>query len=92
MKKRGRPTNEEKIDLKIARALKVSDLIRLLKKQPQDAVVGKVGHFGEMHAMDKYDVTLGKCYVPSDGWRSGYRRNNIPIVTIDTPDIGPDPD
>ncbi len=88
----GRPTNDERIDKILTGVLKVSDLIDLLSKQPQDAVVGRVGHYGELHGMDKYDLTLRKCYVTPDGWRNNYRRENIQIVEINLADIGPDPD
>ena len=72
--------------------MKVSELIKLLEKQPQGAVVGRVGHFGEMYAIDEDDITLTKCYVTPDGWRNNCRRENIEIVQISMPDIGPYPD
>jgi hypothetical protein len=92
-KKKGRPTNEERIDKDLERVLKVSDLIKLLEKYPQDALVGRVGHFGELNGMDKYNLSLTKCYATPDGlWRNEYRRENIPIVDIGLIDIGPEPD
>jgi hypothetical protein len=87
----GRKTNDQIIDDRVERALKVKDLIKFLKNVPEDTVVGTVGHFGELYECDKYDVSIAECYVTPEGWRSHHRRE-IKIVNINTPDIGPDPD
>jgi hypothetical protein len=87
----GRKTNDQKIDDRIERALKAKDLIKFLQKVPEDTVIGIVGHFGELHECDKYDVSIAECYVTPEGWRSNHRRE-IKIVNIYTPDIGLGPD
>lgn len=88
----GRSTNYERINKRIAEALKVSELIEILEEMPHDAVVGRVGHFGEMNGIDRHDISLKKGYVTPDGrWRNENRRY-VNIVEIDMPDIGPDPE
>ena len=74
----------------------VKDLIEHLKQMDQDAPVGRTGHFGEFHPMDKFDFYEGKSYLvlPTQEWRQFSYDSNLKIKVIDiiSPDIGPDPD
>lgn len=79
------------IDEKLSRCLTVKELIEYLKTLPQDAYVGKAGHFGEFYTMSSYDFSLREAYVTDWSWRSEDRKNII-CVNVSTPDVGPEPD
>lgn len=84
--------NKKLLEERKDKALKVSELIEFLKQMPQNAIVGRVGHFGELFECDKYAVTERLCYITPKvwEWNSAYRQN-IEIVNINMPDIGEDP-
>lgn len=88
----GRKTNKEKLQEVKDRALTVEQVIEILKKYPKDAYLGAVGYFGEFHHLGKYDFSQTKAYITSDyNWRSGVRED-VEVVSISWPDIGPQPD
>lgn len=68
----------------LKRAITVSELIKKLQTFPQDLPVGATGHYGEFHAIDKYNVSL---HHPDykDMSKSDW-------VEISGPDIGEPPD
>ena len=88
----GRVSNRQKIHDKINGALTVEELIKHLKCLPPNALVGKVGHFGEFNEMARCDFHLAKGYITaSDSWRDENRKE-VSVLNICCPDIGDDPD
>ena len=72
----------------------IKDLKDLIKNLPDDLPVGTSGHFGEFHPMDKYDFDI--CItrpIPKNkmSWRDALN-DEIKILQINSPDIGPSPD
>lgn len=87
-----RLSNKQKIQNKINKMLTVEKLIEHLKTFPKDALVGKVGHFGEFNEMDESDFYVSKAYITaSESWRDNERKD-VEVIEIMCPDIGPDPD
>ena len=68
----------------------VEELIEHLKTMNQKAKVVRVGHFGELYEMHKYDFEEKTNYSP--GGRGTYKVGNFPVVHVEPPDIGPEPD
>lgn len=99
MAKRGRKTNEHRMQDQLDRMISVGEVIELLKEFPADAKFGVHGHFGEFHGMSKYDFTytsgehpqLVNYITPSGIWRDDTQKH-VKAVLIDAPNIGPDPD
>ena len=78
--------------------LTVGELKKLLVDVPDDMIVGRVGHFGEVNTLSEGDIRVIKTdgnypyMTPTSGsWRSG-KRKPVDILSIEVPDIGPDPD
>lgn len=71
----------------------VKDLKTFLETIPDELPIGKTGHFGEFHPMDKYDfiITYARPVPKDKGWRDALNVN-MPILQITSPDIGPEPD
>ena len=61
--------------------LTVKSLKFMLSTLPEDMRVGKIGHYGEFHTMDKYSFSV----VPIMG-------ETERVLDVHTPDIGPEPD
>ncbi len=79
------------LDKELARAMTVADLIRLLGTVDPNLHIGRIGHFGEFHAMDIFDVRVVDVHVADEnvGWLS---QPVCKALSVTTPDIGPDPD
>ena len=75
-------------------SLTVGKLKQLLNKYPDDMLIGVVGHFGEIYTLDD-----GNFYTNSAGyltrncrWREKPIADNVEILEIMLPYIGPEPD
>jgi len=73
------------------------ELSQMLEGMPQDAKVGRIGHFGEFHEMDAYDFGIRRVNTlperPGSAYLPGF--TNVPdmtVLAINPPDIGPEPD
>jgi hypothetical protein len=75
----------------------IDQLTDLAEEHGREVPVGRIGHFGEVHHLDRYSVCFSselrhKYDTPlGSGWRSGKRRDIPKLVEIEVPDIGPDP-
>ena len=82
------------IDEQLNKALTVDQLIKYLKTLPPNIYIGTTGHYGEAYLMDKNDFCeITKAYVVPNG--SSFRDGNeqdIRILNLYMPDIGPEPD
>jgi len=92
MPKRREKTNEELIQGRIDKALKVGELVEALQSMDQDMPVGVVGHFGEALMMDKHDFLIRKAYVTPDWLGTKEDRRYIDILELECPGRGEDPD
>lgn len=92
MAKRGRKTIEQKIQENIDKCITVGEVIEVLKTFPKDALFGKVGHFGEFNEMNKTDFWLRRSYVTANGYWRDANQEEVMVVDVTFPDIGPDPD
>ena len=73
--------------------LSVGELKKVLDKFPDDTPVGRTGHFGEFNPMHPFDIHAGKAYPAPDGWRrASGKAEEIEILDIVSPDLGPNPD
>lgn len=75
----------------------VGDLKKLLANVPDEFVVAREGHYGEIHEMYEYDFSprpydekAGYPYEKSRDYGSS-KRTPVSILSVTTPDIGPDP-
>jgi len=86
-------TSKEKIQLRIDHALTVGQLATVLKDLPDDLPIARLGHFGEIWFLTRYDINPQQGYVTPDtyDWRAEARRN-IDVLGVSVPDIGPEPD
>ena len=83
-----------KIIKKLQKSLTVKQLKKILEEYPDDALVGRVGHFGEALLCDEVDIhgiRLRDAYAYAHTWRD-MTRMDIKILCIPMPDPGPDPD
>ena len=88
----GRKSNKQLIKERKARAMTVKDLKKILSSLSDDMLIGRVGHFGEYLAMDKFDTYISNAYItPNGSWRQDCRED-IKILNLQTPNLGPDPD
>ncbi len=88
----GRKTNKQLLQEQKNSFLTVAQAIELLKTMPSDSFLGKTGHFGEFHGIHKCDFHSATAYItPNDSWRNEIKED-VNIVDITAPDIGPDPD
>lgn len=69
----------------------VGELIDLLKDLDPAMPIGRQGHFGELHAMDKYNFWVATCERVERFWK-GAECEPFQALTIGAPDIGPEPD
>ena len=86
--------NKKAFDKVVKGSLTVGKLKKLLNKYSDDMLIGVVGHFGEIYTLDPNNF-----YVNNSGyltrncrWREKPIANNVEILEIMTPDIGPEPD
>ncbi len=83
---------QAQIKARIDASFTVADVIKILQKLPQDALVGTVGHFGEFYPLDsEHDITHRDAYLTPDGYWNGEPREKVSVVDIELPDIGPAP-
>lgn len=86
----------EQINTRLDNTLTVGKLIALLQQYPQHMYVGAIGHYGEFHGLVKNDLSAQpecQVYATISVWRSDARVDLTgKVLTIDWPDIGPDPD
>ena len=68
----------------------VAEFIEFLSFLPQDAAVGFTGHFGDMHPLDLRSVYVRSADRVAHMW-TGTETDPFSIVSIDVPDIGPEP-
>ena len=73
----------------------VGDLKKLLKGVSDELPIGVVGHFGEFNMMERDDFEQTQARLikqkPIMSWRDA-DPTPLPIFSITSPDIGPDPD
>lgn len=70
--------------------LKLDELITILqqgRKKYGDIEVCKVGHYGEIHEIESFDIRFEKAREGAFGDGKGRI-----VVNLDTPDTGPEPD
>ena len=87
-------TKKKLIDKQLAEALTIGQLIKYLKTLPADIYIGTTGHYGEAYLMDKDDFSqISKGYIVPSGspFRDG-NEQDIKILDLFVPDIGPEPD
>jgi len=89
----GRTTDKNRINkFLVERCITVEQLIDLLKTKDPKAYVGRAGHFGEFNEMNEHDFHERKAYVTASGsWRDD-NQQEVKILHVSSPDIGPDPD
>ena len=87
-----RKTNEQLIQDQIDGSLVVKDLIKALSEIDPEMPVGVAGHFGNILLLNKYAFEIKTGYLtPSGFWRDNNQRE-IKFLSVEAPDIGPDPD
>lgn len=77
----------------MAEPLTVGLLKKVLETMPDDTRIGVVGHFGEFRQMGTFDVRAQGVAreAKQDSWM-GHVIEMERVLSINTPDIGPDPD
>jgi hypothetical protein len=66
----------------------IEQLIKHLSIFPKDTLVGKIGHFGEFHEMDKSDFDFSHSYRDHQ-----YKETeSLNVIDINIPYIGEEPD
>ena len=66
--------------------MRVKELIAILQKVDPELLVGRTGHFGELHEMDKFYFDIK--WDTSKGWD----QRRAQWFEINFPDIGEEPD
>lgn len=88
----GRKTNKQLIIDQLARQLTVGELKKRLNDFPDDMIVCRVGHYGEVNRISASDFCRGTaCITGSGNWRDS-NQQDVQVIHISVPDIGEDPD
>lgn len=69
----------------------VGEMIDALSVHDHDMPVGVIGHFGELHAIQRYDIRPVWLTRIEHYWK-GAETQAFRALTIEPPDIGPEPD
>ncbi len=88
----GRRTNKQRITHRLASQLTVGELKKRLDTFPDDMIVCRVGHYGEVNTMDA--SAFDRCSATitgTDNWRDD-NRQDVEVLHIAVPDIGDIPD
>lgn len=82
---------KKKLNDKVAKLFTVKQLKEYLRNIPDNTVVCTIDHFGELVELDKYNFCVRNVEV-SISTRHSEAYTTILALSIETPNIGPDPD